>query len=508
MVDQRQQRCRRACLALFGVLLTFCLFTVSWPSAAQKATVEQMESSVVRIQTTTSQGRGTGTGFVLDKQGHILTNDHVVNGGIEFSVLVKGDLQSRRAVVKETWPEYDLALIHVGPIDAPAVTFQTGTLKKGEDVIAIGFPGMADIFGGGHEATVTKGSIGKLVQASWSRRASTLFQIVQHSAAINPGNSGGPLFNTCGQVVGVNTSGPRSKIVYDGSGKVVNVQSGQGIFFASSSSAAAPLLLSKGVEISVAADPCDPSADAKNAQEDAEEKLPEEQDEPVEQDDGQNTAMILIVAGLVLGFVVIVAIIANLLKQRSEAAQSAGLVGGVSGATQTASGSGSGQQSSAVGWTGSGASFAPNAPAVSTPIHASIGVPLAGQVVQFVYSTDQGSGGIPPAPQGLDDSQVVLLSNSGEGWRIKADGTARKYILGRDAEECDVTIDIPQISRRHAQMAVSLEGLQIADLGSSNGTFVNGRRLENGVFERIHNRDVVQLSQKFSIEVRVGDVED
>jgi S1-C subfamily serine protease len=181
--------------------------------------VEKVRPSVVRINATssTSNAGGTGSGIVLNDDGFILTNNHVVDGFDKFDAAFADGMTAAAAVVG-TDPGNDLAVIKV---DLPADELQPATfgdsdkLRAGESVIAIGNP--FDL-----EGTVTEGivsGIGRTLQGS----GRPLRQLIQSDAAINPGNSGGALFNAKGEVVGVTTAieNPSGDRVFVGIGYAV-----------------------------------------------------------------------------------------------------------------------------------------------------------------------------------------------------------------------------------------------------------------------------------------------
>jgi 2-alkenal reductase len=157
---------------------------------------------------------GSGTGFIIDDAGHIITNAHVVTGGQAFEVIF-ADGRMADATLVGSDPISDLAVIRVdGDVPATVALGDSSALQVGETVIAIGSPL------GTFTNTVTEGIVSALDRNFPG--APTYTNLIQHDAAINPGNSGGPLFNLRGEVVGVNTLG----IPETASGPV------QGLFFA------------------------------------------------------------------------------------------------------------------------------------------------------------------------------------------------------------------------------------------------------------------------------------
>ena len=173
---------------------------------------ENVNRSVVNINTRsvypdhffplerTSQGEGSGT--VVDREGHVLTNFHVIDGARDIQVtLYNGKTFEARRVGEDR--STDVAVLK---IDAPAdclspVTFGTSAgLRVGQRVLAIGNPF-------GLERTLSTGIISSLNRSlPRRRRGGTLKSIIQIDAAINPGNSGGPLLDTRGRMIGMNTA--------------------------------------------------------------------------------------------------------------------------------------------------------------------------------------------------------------------------------------------------------------------------------------------------------------
>ncbi len=149
--------------------------------------------------------QGIGTGFIIDQEGHVVTNWHVVTGGEQYAVqLYDGTLVEAELIGED--PRDDLAVVRIDPASVPAtVAFgDSDALRPGEGVIAIGSPL------GQFTNTVTEGIVSGLGRdnlGTGNNFCQTYANLIQHDAAINPGNSGGPLFNMAGEVIGVNTLG-------------------------------------------------------------------------------------------------------------------------------------------------------------------------------------------------------------------------------------------------------------------------------------------------------------
>ncbi|MGB3292128.1 MAG: HhoA/HhoB/HtrA family serine endopeptidase [Phormidesmis sp.] len=144
--------------------------------------------------------RGTGSGFILNANGIILTNAHVVEGADAVTVTFKDGRELRGEVIGED-SLTDVAVIRVDAANLPTVTVgNSDTLRPGEWAIAIGNPL-------GLDNTVTAGIISATGRTSAQIRVpDKRVQFIQTDAAINPGNSGGPLLNEQGDVIGVNTA--------------------------------------------------------------------------------------------------------------------------------------------------------------------------------------------------------------------------------------------------------------------------------------------------------------
>ncbi|MGH3370235.1 MAG: S1C family serine protease, partial [Nocardioidaceae bacterium] len=150
-------------------------------------------------------GAGTGSGFVVDRQGHVITNNHVVaavadEGEIEV-VDHKGKTHAAEIVGRSE--VYDIAVLDVEDVESlqPAALGSSRSMNVGETVVAIGSPL-------GLSSTVTSGIISALDRpvTAGEEDESSFINAVQTDAAINPGNSGGPLVNLRGEVVGVNSA--------------------------------------------------------------------------------------------------------------------------------------------------------------------------------------------------------------------------------------------------------------------------------------------------------------
>ena len=178
---------------------------------ATMAVFERATKSVVFISNTAIQRdpwsfnlfevpQGSGSGFVWNKQGHIVTNFHVVYGANSITVTL-ADRTEHRATLIGADPDHDVAVLQIRASEEALAPLAVGTsrdLRVGQKVLAIGNP-----FGLDH--TLTTGVVSALGRTIKSLTNRTIEGVIQTDAAINPGNSGGPLLDSAGRLIGVNT---------------------------------------------------------------------------------------------------------------------------------------------------------------------------------------------------------------------------------------------------------------------------------------------------------------
>ena len=201
-------------------------------AADERATIDifdQASPSVVFISTRQrvrdlwtrnvfSVPRGTGSGLVWDDLGHVVTNNHVIEGASEATVRLN-DGRSYNAVLVGASPAHDLAVLRISvafdrPPPVPVGT--SGDLKVGQKVFAIGNPF-------GLDYTLTSGLVSALDRSLTDDNGTTIEHLIQTDAAINPGNSGGPLLDSAGRLIGINTAIYSPSGAYAGIGFAVPV---------------------------------------------------------------------------------------------------------------------------------------------------------------------------------------------------------------------------------------------------------------------------------------------
>jgi S1-C subfamily serine protease len=196
---------------------------------ATMAVFERATKSVVFIANTAIQRdfwsldimevpQGSGSGFIWNKQGHIVTNFHVIYGANSIKVTL-ADRSEHHAKLVGADPDHDLAVLQIQAAEQVLEPLAVGTshdLRVGQKVLAIGNP-----FGLDH--TLTTGVVSALGRTIKSLSNRTIEGVVQTDAAINPGNSGGPLLDSAGRLIGVNTQIVSPSGAYAGIGFAVPV---------------------------------------------------------------------------------------------------------------------------------------------------------------------------------------------------------------------------------------------------------------------------------------------
>ena len=174
--------------------------SASTPTATQ--IYKRDSTGVVSIKATTAQGGDSGTGIVLNEEGLILTNDHVISEGTSLTMSpgTSSNL-TRTATVVGAVPNEDLALIKVDPSGLGLKALKlvsSSSVEVGDPVYAIGNPY-------GLNETLTRGIVSALGREIQAPDGAPIKDAIQTDAALNPGNSGGPLLNEQGEVIGVNS---------------------------------------------------------------------------------------------------------------------------------------------------------------------------------------------------------------------------------------------------------------------------------------------------------------
>ncbi len=224
-----QDRTTRIIMLAVAVLLAILVLQPYWGTylfsareprpVAARGDLSELERSTIRVFETVApsvlqvvsvsnrnpmmeaEPSGSGTGFVWDAAGHVVTNDHVVANGARFVVrLASGEVMPAEVIGRA--PNYDLAVLRLNRrsgLPAPVAVGSSADLKVGQTAYAIGNPF-------GLDQSLTTGIISALKRRLPTSGGREIADVIQTDAAINPGNSGGPLLDSAGRLIGVNTA--------------------------------------------------------------------------------------------------------------------------------------------------------------------------------------------------------------------------------------------------------------------------------------------------------------
>jgi pSer/pThr/pTyr-binding forkhead associated (FHA) protein len=409
----------RICSALLtmGVLLA----ALAQAGLASTFDVKKVEASVYKIYTMRKKGIGTGTGFLVNGRRTLVTNFHVVVEGEKYFVGYRDGRDGKlvEARVVERRGNIDLAVLETYE-DLPGRALVLGDFEpeKLTNVIAVGFPGAADVKQdaaartlpelyarmkepSGFDSTLTPGMVSRIYSATNTALSETQIinaRTVQHNAPINPGNSGGPLFDECGTVVGVNSFSPKGA---------------QGLFFSIHSGEVIRFLRELNIGYSSVTQACLPASFSSGGG---------------------------LVLPLIIGMAAALAVVAVVFAWRGGAA-----VGAVQQYMSRRL-TGIREQANPAG--GRKAAREAASPMNSAQTAAALSLqPLAG----------------------------------GKGFALEA---GRPAVVGR-GRQCEIPIEDDTVSSRHARLEVNAQGqrVTVTDLHSSNGTFINGSRINSGQAE-------------------------
>ena len=442
-------------------------FAVGVTHASPKA--EDVQSSVVRVYAINS---GRGSGLIINDSGLVGTNHHVIDGASTFAVRISG--QDRRVDATVLWhsASLDLALLLAPGLGGTPVTLSSAPLEQFDKVFAVGFPGIAD-YGGQDQgrASVNAGVIGNLIHNTWPDGSQPL-EIVQHDAAVNPGNSGGPLFDACGAVVGVNTM-------------AINPGAGAGYFLASRITELMRVLGERTDPFASSDIDCieQTEADAlirEQAEEatqkaeqaaeiasDTRQQIDATQEQIDQELKGRDTRFWMMSAVMALGLAIAMAF--ALRKQpRERIVQAVGHVG----------------------------------ERLSQVYRARVkDVGHVGERLSQIYRDGRMRGprrGI--AMSGFSpDGQPLKVSLAGRQFARQRHGLT----IGRSADLVDAILSDPHVSRRHLRIRWAGKRFEVEDLNSSNGTIVNGQRLEPFRRYALGTGDVVRFG-KLELQVSMA----
>ncbi|MEE8371620.1 MAG: trypsin-like peptidase domain-containing protein [Sphingomonadales bacterium] len=436
----------------------------SSPALAQVFDGDKAGKGVVRV----TNGRGWGTGFIINDKGYVVTNWHVVfdnrNGRFYPTLAVILNNTSQPIPVEPIMAssEMDFAILQAsGSLGRPPVPLATVTPKPGGGVFLVGYPGVAISFKGSPNVSSTSnGVLSRVIPGNWGRGGN--FPLIQHTSEANPGNSGGPLFDACGRVIGIHTQSPKVRVV-EGN-RVTLVPRGAGMFFASQITNVNAELKSRGIEFQEETKACelalggpmeDPEA-RKKAEETARglEKTQKDvrktqvETEKAKEEAAKAAAQVesitrqLLIWGPVIIFFMILTFALALRKPRQQIIRVAANYG--------------------------------------DRISRQISRSTRRSKMQTIMAIDTGLRMAGTDDQGQPVEMIV------EAGQLQTRGG---IVIGRSPEQAQIVLNQSGVSRAQARLRVDGKRIMIEDLNSTNGTKINGRT----------------LSPRHPAEIRVGD---
>lgn len=447
-------------MRLFMALISVAVLTVLHGTARADFDIKKVDRSVVRVQMVMiKDGKmrpaGHGTGFVVNGDGIVITNNHVVSPdrsklppGVQLQFRIPDGSFKRLLPVQvvATYPKLDLAIIKVQGLNRPPATLSAtahnDAPQVGDRVFAVGYPGAADA---GTESairsTLTSGIVGKTFMGRGGREQ-TDRPVIQHDAGISPGNSGGPLFNNCNEVVGVNTFVATSRFIVsrEGGRIVARGAAVSGVYYSPHVISVIKILRERGISFTSNSSVCKVAAPG--------------QDPMIFVYIG--VAVLLAASSLLLALrkprervVKVVETYSQMLRRKGQAPTDESAARRAAGGSRpavsdSAATAGGAASAASIRWTMSGSDG-------------------AGKAVRLSLTEAQFAN----APQGL--------------------------VVGRQQSSSDLVLSDASVSRSHARLKMKGGALSIEDLGSANGTRVDGKSVAEGTSVSLSDKAVVEF---------------
>lgn len=432
------------------VLIVSLYSPLSFSASNDVLTSKQSVLNIVNLMFKNGKviGAGTGTGFLINAEGYLLTNNHVIAAakrGVQTQLLVvDGDSaieeNLRPAQLIWTSESQDIAIIKVeGLSNRPVIKFANEMPPFGNDIFAIGYPAVTNshrLDERNIEAVITKGSLSVIINEGVRGIAT---KVLQHDVAVNPGNSGGPLVNACGDVIGINTQA----ISIDGGRGI------QGVFYASHSDAAMKALAENNIRFERNTATCQTAiARATDAANEAADKAK----------DQSQYGIIASVFGIL---VALVAIVFSMRKSRQTVVRS------VESYTQYLRRGGKARPSI---------------------------------VPKPVTPTQQKPKSPTPSKQWTLSGQVIATKEPLE-LVLTAVELRQGVTIGRSQQLCDYSIPEKKLSRKHIRLSLQNNELQIADLNSANSTYIDKHRVKPNAPQLLHVGSTMMLANVITLRL-------
>ena len=432
--------------------LLFLVLFVTGHHAWAQPDIDAISDGTVRVVSRSATKIGTGSGFVATRDGHIITNQHVIRGGLSVSIIRNGTKREIPARIIGQSRALDLAILKVDRSFAAPLTLSVSLPDAGEDVWALGFPGNADRLAEQVRPTITKGVLSNVFSGSWHNN--NQLKIIQHSAGISPGSSGGPLVDNCGQVIGVNSKGSGSRVLHDSSGNVVDVFAGTQIYFSSHIEETIEFLNDHGVSVSGVQKDCQPDLSEPSIRAADIDELRREIDaaRSLAAQNGETNNVEL----QRLEDQLDAATTLNLQQSQDiSLAMRASLIAAATGIVILLLLAFRSPRSQVVRVAAPATSARPKRPASTLPGRKA----SRRKTAEFILSFSNGY---------IEGQKLIRLNSDNQN----------SFVIGQHPELCDLVLDDPRLSRRHARLAVGDDGsILLEDLNSQSGTKLEKKTL-------------------------------
>lgn len=483
------------------------------PALAQAFNADRVQGSVVMVVVQSPRGTSTGSGFVV-APGVVVTNFHVVRGASRVTVIVNGGSPSQQIPVTEvaTAAVHDIAILRAPRLTARPLTIAAGEPALDAPVWAFGFPGLADAFNAEEKvsASLTRGNVSRVFEGrSVPGGSEGTTRLIQHDAMIAPGSSGGPLLDACQRVTGINAQGAS--------------RDGDTYRFSIASSVLPEILAADNVRATLSRDGCGATPASSKA-------LPKPKDEaatappadavgptaPAARPDPQD-----LLAERERRLLQQEARLKRLQAEQAAAARRAAAApsGSPEAAREQRKADAAArlaeelQASSAAlrkqiedSRPGPAERYGPVAGALLVMLGlAALGLMLhlrsraADRRRRAAEAEQQAISATIEEKRGRD----LLLEHESGSLRLPGAGLAAGLVVGRASDQADIVLPRAEVSRRHAHFVRIGNRIEVRDLGSLNGTWINGERLPPGSYREVRTGDRVGFGPDLSLVARI-----
>jgi len=490
-------------------LLAVAVLQAPAPARASGFDMRRVQGSVVFVAIYDANGKlkGNGSGFVV-APGVVVTNYHVASEGSALAVVPNGDDGAHKVVAKviASSAAHDLAVLSAPGFSGRALPVAQGSPVPGVPVYAMGFPGLADELNVESRVTasLTVGNVSRVFSGlAGNGNAQNPTLLVQHTAQIAPGNSGGPLFDQCQRVVGINTQ--------------MAMKEGSSFLFSVSSTELLPLLRKAGVAASLSGEACGDTPAVGSEPPAGGAQGPAPQTPPAGGGDALPPASPAAGPDASENRQINQDAKEAAQRQAAEARKRAAAARAAQKRAEAGNNLGEARKQRAIAERAekTAAELDAYSDKLDKQLKESVEPMERWLPIGLGFAGLAGFGGLlawlatrrntlaakrsahaarlGQLERDLAASQPhdVLFESSLGGFKLPGTKLERGLVVGRSADNADVVLPRPDVSRKHAWFVRRAGRVYVKDLDSSNGLFLNGRRLRAGVEEEINTGDTL-----------------